>query len=166
MTFCGHCQQELPDDAFYRDKRRGDRPHTPCKECKKAINSKQVRPKRTKAQYNINLVKAAARARIYYHRNPETDAVKKARRKARIRGVYHENVRPTEIFERDKWRCRLCGAKTPREKRGTSLPDAPVLDHIVPIVLGGPHSRRNLRCLCYACNASKGAKYSGQLAFA
>jgi 5-methylcytosine-specific restriction endonuclease McrA len=89
------------------------------------------------------------------------------RRKAIKYGcVAYEWVRPEEIFERDKWKCRLCGKRTPKELRGTLDENAPVMDHIIPLKLGGPHNRKNLQCLCRSCNSHKSSKYEGQLAFA
>ena len=83
----------------------------------------------------------------------------------RSNGTY-EPIKPEEIFERDHWRCKACKAEAPRELQGTLEDNAPTLDHIVPVSLGGPHTRRNLRCLCRKCNRAKYSKYQGQLAFA
>lgn len=87
----------------------------------------------------------------------------KAQRRARQRGVESESFDPMSIFARDKWRCQLCGCKTPREKRGTCADDAPELDHIVPLALGGPHTKANTQCACRKCNGAKGATTVGQL---
>ncbi len=55
-----------------------------------------------------------------------------------------------EVLFRDKSRCILCGA--------TSQDTRLVVDHIVPISQGGKSELANLRTLCAACNAGKGAK--------
>jgi hypothetical protein len=68
-----------------------------------------------------------------------------------------ERFDPAEIFERDRWECRLCGCDTPRSLRGTKDWHAPELDHIAPLSLGGKHTRENTQCLCRACNQEKGA---------
>jgi len=78
---------------------------------------------------------------------------------------YAEYIDPFEIFSRDHWRCKRCGHETPPHLRGTCDSCAPTLDHIIPLSLGGPHVRRNLRCLCNECNNARGAEYQGQLAF-
>lgn len=31
------------------------------------------------------------------------------------------------------------------------------VDHIIPLALGGAHSRENYQCLCFPCNRKKGA---------
>lgn len=80
-----------------------------------------------------------------------------ARRRSKMKCAIHERFLPAEIFERDGWRCKLCGCSTPKEKRGTFEPDSPELDHIFPIALGGAHTRDNVQLLCASCNRSKGA---------
>jgi len=66
-----------------------------------------------------------------------------------------ERFDPIEIFDRDAWRCRICGAATPRHLRGTTAERAPELDHVVPLSKGGPHSRGNVQCACRRCNLLK-----------
>lgn len=70
------------------------------------------------------------------------------RRKLIERGVRVETVDPMRVLERDRWRCQLCGRSTPRRLRGTIKPNAPELDHIVPISKGGAHSYLNTQCAC------------------
>ena len=43
-----------------------------------------------------------------------TASVRSKVRRARKCGVYAESVRASEIFERDGWRCQLCGCETLR----------------------------------------------------
>jgi 5-methylcytosine-specific restriction endonuclease McrA len=77
-------------------------------------------------------------------------------RKARERVAKVETVNPFKVFERDGWMCRLCGAATPRGKRGTHDDDAPELDHVIPLAKGGDHSYANTQCACRRCNGLKG----------
>lgn len=76
-------------------------------------------------------------------------------RKAKERAVRTESVRPGKVFDRAGWRCYLCGCATPRELRGTYEPNAPELDHVVPLSRGGEHSYANTDCCCRACNLDK-----------
>lgn len=78
-----------------------------------------------------------------------------ARKRARLFGVEYEPVNPTKVFERDGWRCQICGKQTPNSRRGTRYSNAPELDHRVPISKGGPHTYGNTQCTCRACNGSK-----------
>ncbi len=87
----------------------------------------------------------------------------KAKREAKLKGATIENVDPFKVFDRDKWRCQLCGVKTPKSKRGTYDDDAPELDHIIPLAKGGEHSYRNTQCSCRKCNGLKSDKPMGQM---
>lgn len=64
-----------------------------------------------------------------------------------------------EIFERDRWVCGLCGNPVDRELK---WPDdgCATLDHVLPIALGGTHTRDNVQLAHWACNRSKGARAS------
>ena len=81
----------------------------------------------------------------------------KHKRRARIYEAGYERFDVKEIFDRDGWKCKACGRKTPKSKRSTTADNAPELDHIIPISRGGPHTRKNVQCLCRACNIAKGA---------
>jgi 5-methylcytosine-specific restriction endonuclease McrA len=62
----------------------------------------------------------------------------------------------TAIFERDGFRCYLCGQPTPKDLRGFRyVPNAPSVDHVVPQGLG-TNDPDNLRCCCRRCNLEKG----------
>lgn len=80
----------------------------------------------------------------------------KWRQIARRYGVKYESVDVLLVFERDGWRCQICGCNTPRHKRGSYSHDAPELDHRVPISKGGPHTYCNTQCACRRCNGQKG----------
>lgn len=99
----------------------------------------------------------------YCHKESRRITLRKHRsiRDARIRGASrYESFDPFYVFERDKWTCKCCGIKTPRKLRGTNHPDAPELDHIVPISLGGTHTKDNTQLLCKSCNSSKSNKHA------
>ena len=89
----------------------------------------------------------------------------KARRRARERGLGSQSIDPLRVFDRDGWRCVLCGVVTPKRLRGTIHGNAPELDHIVPISQGGLHTWGNVQCTCRNCNQEKGATARGQLGF-
>ena len=85
-------------------------------------------------------------------------------RKAKERGaITTDRIDPMKVFERDGWRCGICGSKTIKGKRGTYHPRAPELDHIVAIAIGGQHTWANVQCACRLCNIKKGAASVGQL---
>lgn len=100
--------------------------------------------------------------RIKYRK---TDSHLKSRRKhksirrSRIRGgSSFESFDPFDVFERDKWHCKICDIRTPRNKRGSLEEDAPELDHVIPLSKGGVHTRDNTQCLCRKCNQIKSDK--------
>ena len=86
--------------------------------------------------------------------------------RAKKRGLPVEyGVSRRAVFQRDKWRCQLCGCRTPKRLDGTQEPNAPSLDHIVP--LSAPNSPghvwANVQCSCHHCNMEKAATVRGQL---
>lgn len=87
----------------------------------------------------------------------------KARRRALERGITADRIDPIKVFERDGWRCHLCGCKTPRRLRGTYDPRAPEIDHVIPLAAGGAHTWGNVKCACRKCNGEKSDRPLGQL---
>lgn len=88
------------------------------------------------------------------------------RRRSRIYAGERDRIDPIRVLERDKWRCHLCGVKTPKSLRGTMDDRAPEMDHIVAIADGGTHTWGNVACACKRCNRIKGASSKGQLGLA
>lgn len=80
-----------------------------------------------------------------------------ARRKARERNAVVERVDARLVFDRDGWRCWLCGATidpdVPRRSRWGAT-----LDHVQPLALGGLHEYANVRAAHMVCNARRGAR--------
>lgn len=87
----------------------------------------------------------------------------KAGTRLRDRSQRIEKFDPVEVLERDGWKCHLCGGKTPKSLRGTYEPNAPELDHIIPLAKGGEHSRSNTACACRRCNIAKSDRPLGQI---
>ena len=91
----------------------------------------------------------------------KTDKGKSARSKAAHKrraikiGSTVEDFSPIEVFERDGYICQACGCKTRPEFKNQYHPKKPHLDHIIPLSLGGEHSRRNTQTLCAHCNLTK-----------
>lgn len=107
---------------------------------------------RTKAKYRGSDAWRAGRRRY------------KSKRRALIRNAPRvDSIDPIEVFERDKWRCHICGEKTHRRLRGTLDDRAPELEHIVSLADGGTHTWGNVACSCRKCNQDKGAESFGQL---
>ena len=86
-----------------------------------------------------------------------------ARRARKLNAAVVEVVAAREIFERDDWRCHLCGRRTKRGVGGMH-PLGATLDHVLPLAAGGDHTRANLATAHRCCNIAKGARPLGQLA--
>lgn len=84
------------------------------------------------------------------------------RHRAIRRGAGAERFRPIEIFERDGWRCGLCGHRVDRRLRFPDKMSASI-DHIIPISQGGSHTRANCQCAHWLCNSRKTSGPGGQL---
>lgn len=79
-------------------------------------------------------------------------------------GVEYELVSKIRVFDRDGWRCQICGRRTPRARMGSMADIAPELDHRVPLSKGGGHLYANVQCACRRCNREKGNRNcAGQL---
>lgn len=101
---------------------------------------------------------AKRRARIKRRKTPSHRKHKSAyKAKRRSLEVSVKPFDPIEVLERDGWRCYLCGVDTPRSLRGQMAPNAPEIDHVIPLAAGGEHSMANTRCACRHCNGKKGA---------
>lgn len=83
-------------------------------------------------------------------------SVRKAMTRAPSDGRKVEKVTPLRVFKRDGWRCHICGGQTDPALRGTCEPDAPELEHIIPLSKGGDHSYANTACAHRRCNQEKG----------
>lgn len=59
-----------------------------------------------------------------------------------------------EIFERDKWRCHLCGKKVSKSA-DRKAPTGATIDHLLPIALGGRDEPANVACAHNQCNREK-----------
>lgn len=82
---------------------------------------------------------------------------KSYRKRARQFGSAYEPVDPIQVFERDLWRCQICGEKTPKRLRGKNLEKSPELDHRIALANGGSHTYKNVQCACRKCNRKKSA---------
>ena len=79
-------------------------------------------------------------------------------------GRYNSKVTSDKVFDRDGFRCHVCGKNTLPASHYLD-PRHPTVDHHpVPLSKGGDHDWHNVRCACRLCNARKGAAWNGQQA--
>lgn len=129
-------EQRLKYNAEYREKNRD------------ALNAKGREYRERNRQRELE------RSRQYHAKRPEVAYKNTLAYRARKRGAFEEAVEPLVVFERDKWRCHLCGRKVSRRHAS--------IDHVVPLSKGGAHSYANCKTAHLKCNMSKGAKVIGQ----
>lgn len=91
----------------------------------------------------------------------ERHADQMRRRQVRKKTAESEQYRRLEIFERDGWRCGICGDKIDRAAKWPD-PRSAMVDHIVPIALGGSDMRVNVQASHARCNWSKQARGGGE----
>lgn len=85
----------------------------------------------------------------------------KHRRRALQRNAYVAPVSRSKVYARDGWRCHLCGVKVQRNAVAPH-PQAPTIDHIIPLAAGGTHEPANVATAHFICNSRKGARSSGE----
>ncbi|SDD37432.1 HNH endonuclease [Geodermatophilus telluris] len=108
------------------------------------------------ARHPITLWTAARTALSEERRRTSSSTARHARR-VRLEGATVERFDPIKVFERDGWHCRLCGGPVDRDLRWPD-PASASLDHVVPLVVGGAHSRDNTQLAHWLCNVQKGAR--------
>lgn len=72
-------------------------------------------------------------------------------------GGRYEKIDSLAIFDRDGWRCHLCGKRVNKRLRWPH-PLSASRDHIVPRSLSGDHVKTNIRLAHLTCNEHKGTR--------
>lgn len=82
------------------------------------------------------------------------NAAKSKRRRSRLMSDGRIPYKRIDIFDRDEWRCWLCGERCDvLSKVPQSL--APTIDHVTPLSKGGKDRPDNVKCACFGCNSKK-----------
>jgi 5-methylcytosine-specific restriction endonuclease McrA len=76
-------------------------------------------------------------------------------RRARKKSVISEPIWRKKVFERDNYKCYICGCKVYLHKQLTFAKDKATLDHIIPLSKGGSHTYGNIKTACGLCNSYK-----------
>lgn len=82
--------------------------------------------------------------------------------KSLVRG---RSYRVSDIYERDGWRCHLCGKVCTRGEK-VPHPKAATIDHLVPIAAGGSDDPANVATAHFICNSKRGVGGVVQLRWA
>ncbi|MFC8547296.1 HNH endonuclease [Streptomyces sp. NPDC057273] len=78
----------------------------------------------------------------------------KDKRRALERNAFVAPVNRTEVYERDRWTCQLCHEPVARAEV-VPHPQAPTIDHVIPLAKGGTHEPANVQCAHFMCNSIK-----------
>ena len=159
LKTCSKCQTPKPISEFNKSKGRTDGLTCHCKACRATyyISNRSRIVAHTKSYRDSNKEKVNAQKRTY--RKTEAAKVSKQKTHHKRRALKNnckvEDFNPSEVFKRDRYICQLCGVKTRPDFKAKHHPKRPELDHIIPLSLGGDHSRLNTQCLCHQCNIEK-----------
>ena len=138
-----------------------------CDECTRKVKTERMRalelPPTPCADCGVLIPRSLGRdgggaSRRPFKRCPEcAQASKIGRRTARKNAPGREYFTNREVFDRDGWRCYLCGEAVDPE---LAYPDprSASLDHVIPLASGGLHARANSACTHLECNVRKHAK--------
>ena len=105
--------------------------------------------------------KRQARAEGRYKNEPWDDRRRANyhKRRALKRKLPADNIRPSEVYERDGWVCGICGDPVERSLKWPD-PKSPSLDHVKPLSKGGHHVLANVQLAHLECNVRKGDEFS------
>jgi len=134
----------------------------PCATCGRAfLPSRVAKASRQPAYCSLTCRPQNAKAKLYRSRRDQRRAYDH-RRRAKLMEAGSERFDPAEVFDRDRWRCGICGGKV--DKRLAFPHHMSVsLDHIVPLSQGGGHTMRNSQCSHWICNSRKTDGIGGQM---
>lgn len=166
LKHCAGCDGIYPRDAenFYVHRSNADGLDAYCKPCALrrrrawlALNRQVVNARRRDAYWN-DPEQERERSRRWVKDNPEkareVSRSAQHRRRAVKVSATAERFHPIEIFDRDRWRCGICGKGI---SKALAYPDpmSVSLDHIVPLARGGDHTRANTQAAHLRCNLRK-----------
>lgn len=162
MPVCRPCRAKCP--APYRP-RSNALPDRNCEGCGLALTRKQLSNRNRFCSLACANQTLPLRGIVVMPENSVSDPYgnqrKCAQRRARKAAAEIEVVEPLYIFERDNWRCHLCGKTVDRHLNGRH-PLGPTLDHVIPLSRGGEHSRANVALAHRRCNTRKGNRAAGE----
>jgi hypothetical protein len=84
------------------------------------------------------------------------------RKRMRLKQVHRTPYARVDIYRRDGWRCHLCGGRVRRDVHYLH-PEAPTIDHLVPVARGGDDVPSNVMCAHRSCNSKRGTGGTVQL---
>jgi LSD1 subclass zinc finger protein len=130
----------------------------PCRSCGALVTSKL---------YGRTHCNECRRAAVKVTRQRVKKKLGNWRRRCRVYGGnFNPKCTRNKIYERDGYRCHVCGKQVLRKYECGNPLSATVDHHPVPLSKGGDHDWHNVRCCCSMCNTRKSDKWDGQLSLA
>lgn len=132
-----------------------------CEACRTALaayaREYRQRPEAKAARRELRARQRAVRKAEGLSAAPWDDARKAVyqKRRAAKRGAAAESFKPSEVFDRDGWSCAICGSAIDPELTYPA-PRSVSLDHLIPLSVGGEHTRANTRAAHLECNVRRG----------
>lgn len=150
---CPGCDEDKPlaDYSPHRGTKSQLAPY--CKPCQ-AARAAANRRRPTYLRSPRDPEKEREYARRWRMANPEKVRANFDAYKARKAGALVEAFTRKEIFDRDGWMCHICSTAIDPAV-AYPHPLSASLDHVIPLVRGGEHSRANVAAAHLTCNASK-----------
>ena len=105
---------------------------------------------RNRLSYQARRAKALLRCAEWARTHPNAKHAARVRRRARLLAValISETIDREAIIKRDKSICHICHKRVARKDL--------TLDHLIPVIHGGPDTAANLAVAHRSCNASRG----------
>lgn len=156
-NYCGdECRKEVARrKATDLDKRKHQPRECECRVCGKGFTPEYGDKRRTLCS---DICEATAQRATRRKRNR---GLENHRRRARHYGVAYEPLKRRTVFERDGWKCGICGERISKSLRYPHTMSAS-LDHIVPLSQGGGHVLTNVQAAHFICNSYKSAGSAGE----
>jgi hypothetical protein len=145
MNLCTRCHIEKPEEEFHKHPDHRSGLQSWCKTCQREY--KRLHPEKSAEQNKRYYASPIGQAAIF--RNISRIRSNEAFDKQGIEVFDKQN-----IFERDGWRCSICG-KEVNKKLLFPNPQSASLDHIISIHYGGMHEPKNVRLAHLVCNQRK-----------
>ena len=148
----------LPDGGRYRS-RSMHGPPGPCRYCSSLLPTMRSKMRVCNSQscrkrYNADRNRSHVAAWAQTSAGRASKQKSNARRRAALRKVDRIEYDRRDIFERDRWRCQICGQKVDPGLVGPDRRSA-TIDHIIPLTDGGPDAPHNVQLAHYSCNSAK-----------
>lgn len=156
-TICHPCRRVQPAPSKHRES-------IPCGHCGKALTRKQMGSKQRFCSMSCAKLaepSGSSGPRLSDEERRARSRMRDVRRRVKLASVTIESVDPLAIYERDGWRCHLCGKRVDGRLNGNARM-GPTLDHVVPLSKGGEHSRANVALAHRQCNILKGNRAAGE----